>query len=221
MWFCWLSSDQVVPPPEAEARIAHHVDPGRGSDLSRSHGDHIFRSVAGKTADAVREFQPRRHGGCPRFRTPRPRQQDGRRTARRIAYRHRGRLGVGRAQQLLGQASAARHQHGARHRQQQVALFDRQHVGAQHEHRSRRGSRRRLPGRCRHRPVHPHHGLERVLKILRVGNRLFVQDHQIDRELLAPPIFVREQQMAHDLEIAFGIDAQQHDRQIARDPARP
>jgi hypothetical protein len=59
------------------------------------------------------------------------------------------------------------------------------------------------------------------LEILCVGGRPFIQDHQIDSQLLHPPIFVGEEYLVNDLQITGFIDADQNDRQVAGDSVRP
>ena len=61
----------------------------------------------------------------------------------------------------------------------------------------------------------------RILQILHVGRRAFIEDHQIDGELLEPPIFMGAQQLAHEFEIVGFCDVNQHDGQIARNSLRP
>ena len=51
--------------------------------------------------------------------------------------------------------------------------------------------------------------------------RALVQDHQIDRELLHPPVFVCPQQLADDAEVLDVVDPQQDDRQVAGNAVRP
>jgi len=63
--------------------------------------------------------------------------------------------------------------------------------------------------------------LERDLEILRVGWRPFIQDHEIDGQLLHSPILVGEEQLANDIEIAGIVDSDQDDRHVAGDSVRP
>ena len=60
-----------------------------------------------------------------------------------------------------------------------------------------------------------------VCEVLDIGRGALVEDHQIDGELLQPPIFVRAQKLADEFQIVFVIDADQNDGQIAGDPLRP
>ena len=69
--------------------------------------------------------------------------------------------------------------------------------------------------------VRPNQSLQSGLQILIVGRGLFVQNHEIDGQLLHPPIFVGTHQLANDFQILGLIDSNQHDRQIAGDSVRP
>ena len=61
----------------------------------------------------------------------------------------------------------------------------------------------------------------RDLQILDIGGAALVQDDEIDRQALQPPVFVGAQQLADDAGILDLVDAHQHDRQVARDALRP
>ena len=50
---------------------------------------------------------------------------------------------------------------------------------------------------------------------------MFVQNHQIDRQLLHPPVFVGAEQLADDLQILDVGDSDQNDRQVAGNPDAP
>ncbi len=62
--------------------------------------------------------------------------------------------------------------------------------------------------------THAQLGLKRDLQVLMIGSAAFVQDDQINRELLHPPVFVSAQQLTRDVDICDIIDSQQHDRQV-------
>ena len=67
----------------------------------------------------------------------------------------------------------------------------------------------------------PDLGLQSGLEILSVGRGLFVQDHEIDRQLLHPPVFVGAEELSDDTLILGFIDADQNDRQIAGNSVPP
>ncbi len=67
----------------------------------------------------------------------------------------------------------------------------------------------------------PDQRLEGALQVLRVRGALLVQDDQVDGELLQPPVLVRAQELAHDLQVLRLVDADEHDREVARDAVRP
>jgi hypothetical protein len=63
--------------------------------------------------------------------------------------------------------------------------------------------------------------IDRALQILQIRRTALVQDHDVDGKPLQTPVFECAKQLPHDADVAHFIDAQQHDRQIARDPASP
>ena len=66
--------------------------------------------------------------------------------------------------------------------------------------------------RLRPRQAHAHESLQCVLQILDIGHRTLVQDHQIRREALHSPIFVRLQQLADKYgDVFHGVDPQEQD----------
>jgi hypothetical protein len=50
---------------------------------------------------------------------------------------------------------------------------------------------------------------------------VLVDDHEVDGQALQAPVLVRAQQLAHLREVGDVVDAQQHDRQVARDRVGP
>ena len=67
----------------------------------------------------------------------------------------------------------------------------------------------------------PDQRLQQCLQILHIGRRPLVQDHQIDRKLLHPPVFVGAEQLPHDSHIVGLVDPDQGDRNVTRNPVRP
>ncbi len=63
--------------------------------------------------------------------------------------------------------------------------------------------------------------LQGNLQVLHIRRRALVQDHQVDRELLHPPVFVSLQQLACDRDVVDIVDPQQHDRQVAGNAVAP
>src|SRR5712691_11892220 len=63
--------------------------------------------------------------------------------------------------------------------------------------------------------------LEQRLQILNVGRRALIEDHQIDRELLHPPVLVRAEELPHDADVLGLVDLNQYDREVARNPVSP
>ena len=63
--------------------------------------------------------------------------------------------------------------------------------------------------------------LQRGLEILRVGWGLFVQNHEIDCQLLHPPVFVGAQKLPDNTLILGIIDADQNNRHVSGDSVAP
>ena len=157
---------------EAEGGVGDDVDPGSRGMCCALQDRHVFPAFRAKTTDSVEEFQrgPRRtrvrHGiradGPGRWRGEWPK--------------------IARPVDLLGKRAAAASQHGPRHCQQQAAHLGRDQIGAQHENTATSGRG--------HGTVHPRQCVQRRLEVLQIGRRTLVQDHQIDGELLQPPIFM-------------------------------
>ena len=135
------------------------------------------------------------------------------RPSRRASASQRGpaRGAFGHTVELVEQAAALRHENDARNRGEKRTRFARYQVGPQHED----ATGRRVVGRLRPRLARAHHGFERYLEILDVGGLSFVQDHEIDGELLHPPVLVRLKQFARDVYVLHVADPEQDDRQIA------
>ena len=113
--------------------------------------------------------------------------------------------------ELIGERAALPNQNDPRHRREQRAGLRRQQVGPQHEDAAAPALHAVRPGRL----ARAHQRLQRVLQILHIGRRALVQDHQIDRELLHPPVFVCLQQLPREIEMFDIGNAQQRDRQVA------
>ena len=160
-----------------------------------------------KPADPVEELERRARaaGGC---------SMSG---AESLRAARRGTDGLLDAIELLGEPAAVARQPNARGRRQQRACLRRQEIGAQQEHLSLgtlgRWRRQRLTG--------AQDGLERRLQVLEVGGRAFVDDDQVHLEPAGPPIFHGLQQLVNDPDVLDVRDAQQDDRQVARDALRP
>ena len=93
----------------------------------------------------------------------------------------------------------------------------RDEIGAQHEH----GAARDVRSGLRPRLAGPDQRLQGDLKVLDVGDGPFVQDHEIDGELLHAPVLVGAQHLADDGDVLDVVDAHQHDRQVAGNALRP
>ncbi len=192
---------------EAEGRIGDDVDPGRRRRLPGVEDRHVFPSALGKTAEPIEEFE---RWSPQRNRWRRARQGGPRGRSRR-------RQGIGETFDLFGETATAAEEDDAGSGLQQAQRFRRGEVGTQDEDASARAARWRL----RLRIACADQGLETGLQILDVGGRLLVQDHEIDGQLLHPPIFMSAQQLARDFEIVGVVDPQQDDRQVPRYALRP
>ena len=121
-----------------------------------------------------------------------------------------GRPDIAGAFDLVGQRSVIAIKHRAGACVKQALNFRRNDVGAQREHRPARIVAHD-PG---HRLVHPHQRLERNLKVLNTGRGALVQNHEIDRQSLQPPVFVCSQQLADEIKIMVLLDSDQQDGQV-------
>src|SRR5438270_8763738 len=80
------------------------------------------------------------------------------------------------------------------------------------------------------RPIHsdpwmglarPHCRLEGDLKVLNIGGCPFVQDHEINGQLLHPPVFMRSQQLADNGNVLDVVDPHQNDGNVAGNALSP
>ena len=191
---------------EAEAGVADHVEPGRRRGLAVIEDGDVFTAALGKAAQAVEELERRQR----RFFAPAKAGGDA------AARRRRGAL-VGHRGKLFGEAAIVAGEHRAGGAQQQGAGVRRHEIGAQHGDGALAGGGDGL----RRLPVGADQLLDRRLERLGVGVGLLVQDHQIHRELLGAPVFMRREQLSHEIQIGLDGHAGQHDRQVAGDAVLP
>ena len=187
---------------KTETRVGDHVHPRRRRRLPGAENRHILPSIRCKSAESVEELEARRRGlgwrrACLR-------------QASRPSRRRRCRARIPNAVELVRQAAAASGQHHPGHGRKQGAGLARDQIGAQHEDRAARPVRADPQAGL----AGPHHGLERGLKVLNIGRRPFVQDHQIDGELFHPPIFMGAQQLADDGDVLDLVDLNQNDGNV-------
>ena len=67
----------------------------------------------------------------------------------------------------------------------------------------------------------PYRRLEGDLKVLNIGGCPLVQDHEINGQLLHPPIFMRSQQLADDGNVLDVVDPHQNDGDVAGNALSP
>ena len=67
----------------------------------------------------------------------------------------------------------------------------------------------------------PHRRLEGDLKVLNIGRCPFVQDHEINGELLHPPVFMRSQQLADDGNVLNVVNPHQNNGNVAGNALSP
>ena len=118
---------------------------------------------------------------------------------------------------LLGQGAAAAQEHGAGGGLEQCAILGRNEIASENKH----AAERFLPLVLQARLAGPDLGLQSALEILSVGWGLFVQDHEIDRQLLHPPVFVGAEQLTDNTLVLGFIDADEHNRQVAGNSVPP
>jgi hypothetical protein len=197
---------------EAERRVGDHVDPRRGRGRPVVEDRHVLVAAVGEAAEPVPELELGSPRGDRLLRGPgRAFLRDRTQLRQRHALRHLDPL------ELLREAAAPGHEHRARRGLQQVSGLGRDLIGAQDEHAAEHRVRRRTPPRL----ARANERVERVLQLLEVRARAFVQDHQVDREVLRAPVLVRADELARDAQVAGLVDLHQHDRQVARDAERP
>ena len=112
--------------------------------------------------------------------------------------------------ELAPEAAVLRIEDDARHRQQQRACRVGDKVGPQHI-----GPAARPLAELRTRLAGSHQTFESVLQVLDVRCAALVDDDQIEREALHPPIIRRLDKVAGDPDMFDVGDAQHHDRQVA------
>src|SRR5438477_5141657 len=67
----------------------------------------------------------------------------------------------------------------------------------------------------------PHCRLESDLKVLNIGGRPVVKDHEINGQLLHPPVFMRSQQLADDGNVLDVVYPRQNDGNVAGNALSP
>src|SRR5271165_1966655 len=67
----------------------------------------------------------------------------------------------------------------------------------------------------------PHRRLEGDLKVLNIGRYPSVQDHEINGQLLHPPVFMRSQQLADDGNVLDVVDPHQNYGNVAGNVLSP
>jgi len=214
--FCCALIDQVKPPPSVDVMkpnegIGDDVDPWRRCALAAVEHRQIFAALLREAAHAVEEFHRRIWQRCLGHAL-----RIGTLGRRKGAWFHlTGRLICSVSVPLLP-VSMARADASNR-----FARLRRYLIRAQDED----GTPRTVAGQLRHRLVHTHQRVECALEI-----HFFYQDSSSARslrttrsngELLEPPIFVRAQKLAHELEIVIVLDADQNDGEVAGNAVRP
>src|SRR6266508_4371436 len=170
--------------------------------FSRLLTDHVYPEAA----QAVEELEVRPPGRHIRRRDRRPPWLSERSRVRPLRARH-----------LVGQRPAPARQHRPRNGLEHVTLRRRHTVRSQDVH---------LPVRPlsimeSRRLARAEQCLQQRLQILNVRWRALVQDDQIDRELLHPPVLVRAEKLPHDAHVLGLVDLNEHDRKVARNPVSP
>ena len=191
---------------EPQSLVGDHVDPRGGRPLALAERDHVFAAVLDEAAQPVAELP---HG------------------TRRRAARARP---VPRAKVAARACASARAAQRAPPARRGVPWRLRRMTRAAAVKQSRSPGERRSPRRTKTEPpwvareggpARSDQPLERPLEILKIRRRLLVEDDQVDREPLQPPVLVRAQELADDAAVLHLVDANEHDGQIAGDPVRP
>ncbi|MNV30687.1 hypothetical protein D3C71_1219660 [compost metagenome] len=138
----------------------------------------------------------------------------GRQGPRRDHQRRHAVFRQGQAVHLIRQGAQRIAERHPRYGQQQRAIFFRNLITRAHENAARPVDDVRFHARR-------YQAHQAVLQCLAIAARVFVPDHQVHRHALLPPVGMRLDQLAHQLEIGRVLDAQQHNGQIARDGVAP
>ncbi len=200
-----------------ELRIGDDVGPGNGRPLILLENRDVFAPAGGKAAEAVEEFE--RGNGA--------RRGDARRGDARLigstrdfgpceAAARRGR-GCVPPRELRAQGSRARRENGARGGLEELAVRSGQALAAQRKHAA---EVRTLAGAAAFLRLLDAR-VELGLELPRLGVGGVVEDHQVDRKPLEPPIFLGAQQSLDEVEAALIAGLDEHDGQIAGDAVAP
>ena len=192
---------------EAEVLARDDVDPGMRRLAVGGDPQDVFAPVRRKAAVAVPEQQGRagRLGRAwTALRDDRP--------ARFAPGRGRG--DVAQTVDLFGQPPVPGVQHDPRGRDQRVEAGLADLVAPDRVDVARRVGSRGLARRV-------HQGLDRVLQVLHIARRAFVQDHHVMGDAPVAQELVHPQRLADDGQICLVVDAQQKDRVVARDAHGP
>ena len=192
---------------KTEVWIGDDVDPRRGGRAAGTQHRHIFPTTVGEAANAVKIFKADLWTRHLQFRH--------RRTTFDSGSQHRRR--ERNALKLVGDAAASSDHDDAGDRQQQGARRGRDQIGAEHENVSRRA----LVAELWPRLTRPHERFQSGLKILNIRYGALIEDHQIHRQTLHPPILHRLERFTRDAEVIDVGNPHQDDRQIARYPQTP
>ena len=191
---------------KAEMAVGNDIDPGRGSLFPARQADDIFPAILAETAQAVEKLQVERFARCEcglvdaRLGTP----------SSAAAF-----LPVGQRVQLVCQRAAPCAQVDPGRRPEGIARLGPEQIGAQQVDlaltvRTACGRQRGM-----------NNSLQRLLQLLGIGCRTVVEDHQIDRQALQPPVFVRIDHLQNEGNFIFFADPHQRDGKVPRYAGAP
>src|SRR6266542_2882980 len=196
-WFSRLLTDHVYPEPDSET-----WKPNPGFSITLIHGAGVHRP-ASRTVTYSRPSPAK---------PPRPLKSS--RCDRRPPWlSERSRVRPLRARHLVCQRPAPARQHRPRNGLEHVTLRRRHTVRSQDVH---------LPVRPlsimeSRRLARAEQRLQQRLQILNVRWRALVQDDQIDRELLHPPVLVRAEELPHDAHVLGLVDLRSEERRVGKE----
>ncbi len=193
----------------AEPRVGNDIHPWRRSVTARREVDDVLAPVRREAADAIGEDQivSRKH----RCDTPFRRGRLARGGQHRGPRQHHG---LPPAFQLLIERTINIPDDDPRHRLQQHAVLLGEAIDVSHEHAARLVQQLGL-GAGGDEPQ------DLVVEHAPVTRGVFVPDHQVGQQAPHPPVGMRPEQVAHQVQVVGVAYAEQHDREVARDRVSP
>src|SRR5271170_8042825 len=192
---------------ESEGWIGYDIDPRLGRAQTLVERDDVFAAAIREAAETIEELQSLlRQARVWRFSA-----------ARRARQGTLHWLRILRTHDLFGERATTAQEHRARHGLQLRARLRCEEIAAQQEYfpAHSTGVRRKTQLAA------TYQRFQRILQLLHVGCGFLVDDDDVCRQLLHPPVFVRAQHLADDVHVVGIVNPRENDRQIAGNSLRP